>query len=52
MMIRSIFTLLRRAIVAMFAGLAVTAAVRMRSKGGVKTQTGGWRELTADELVD
>jgi len=43
-------TTVRRALVAIGAGIAVAAAIRVRGSGGVPPQTGGWRELTGDDL--
>ena len=45
-----LLTLLRRALVAIGAGIAVAAAIRVRGSGGVAPQTGGWRELQGDDL--
>ncbi len=44
------WTLIRRAVVAIGAGMAVAAALRVRGSGGVPPQTGGWRELRSDDL--
>ncbi len=43
-------TLIRRSIVAIGAGVAVAAAIRVRGSGGVPPQTGGWRELRGEDL--
>jgi len=43
-------TLIRRSMVAIGAGLAVAAAIRVRGSGGVPPQTGGWRELRGEDL--
>ncbi|MEZ5168089.1 MAG: hypothetical protein R2695_16980 [Acidimicrobiales bacterium] len=43
-------TLVRRALVAIFAGISVAAAIRVRGSGGVPPQKGGWRELEGDDL--
>ena len=43
-------TMVRRALVAIGAGIAVAAAIRVRGSGGVPPQTGGWRELRDDDL--
>ncbi len=43
-------TVVRRALVAIGAGIAVAAAIRVRGSGGVPPQTGGWRELRGDDL--
>ncbi len=45
-----IITLARRTLVAIGAGLAVAAAIRVRGSGGIPPQTGGWRELRGDDL--
>ena len=45
-----LWTLIRRAIVAIAAGMAVAAALRVRGSGGVPPQTGGWRELRSEDL--
>jgi hypothetical protein len=42
--------MIRRAVVAIGAGMAVAAALRLRGSGGVPPQTGGWRELRGDDL--
>ncbi len=44
------WTLIRPAIVAIGAGMAVAAALRVRGSGGIPPQTGGWRELRGDDL--
>ena len=44
-------TLIRRALTAVLVGMAIAAAVRVRVRGGVPPQTGGWRELRDDELL-
>jgi hypothetical protein len=36
--------------VALFAGISIAAAIRVRGSGGVPPQKGGWRELTGSEL--
>ena len=43
-------TMIRRALVAIGAGIAVAAAIRVRGSGGVPPQTGGWRGLQGDDL--
>jgi len=43
-------TLIRRSLVAIGAGVAVAAAIRVRGSGGVPPQTGGWRELRGNDL--
>ncbi len=43
-------TVVRRALVAIGAGIAVAAAIRVRGSGGVPPQTGGWRESRGDDL--
>ncbi len=45
-----LFTLIRRALVAIGAGVAVAAAIRVRGSGGSPPQKGGWRELRGDDL--
>ena len=45
-----LITLIRRALVAIGAGSAVAAAIRVRGHGGIPPQTGGWRELRGDDL--
>ncbi len=45
-----LLTLARRALVAIGAGIAVAAAIRVRGSGGVPPQTGGWRELRGSDL--
>ena len=47
---RGLLTLFRRAMVALFAGVSVAAAIRVRGSGGVPPQKGGWRELSGDDL--
>ena len=47
---RGLVTLIRRAVVAIFAGISVAAAIRVRGSGGVPPQKGGWRELSGDDL--
>ncbi|MEM7139462.1 MAG: hypothetical protein AAF548_00415 [Actinomycetota bacterium] len=47
---RGLLTLVRRAVVAIFAGISVAAAIRVRGSGGVPPQKGGWRELQGDDL--
>lgn len=44
-------TLIRRTFVAVVVGMAVAAALRVRGRGGIPPQTGGWRELRSDELA-
>ena len=48
---RGLLTLIRRAVSALVAGVAVAAAIRVRGSGGVPPQKGGWRELEGDELT-
>lgn len=43
---------IRRAFLALLAGVLAALAIRLRGKGGVPPQTGGWRELSAEELTD
>ncbi|MEZ5246801.1 MAG: hypothetical protein R2707_17025 [Acidimicrobiales bacterium] len=47
---RGLLTLIRRAMVALFAGISVAAAIRVRGSGGVPPQKGGWRELEGPDL--
>ena len=44
-------TLIRRTLVSLAVGMALAAAIRVRGRGGVPPQTGGWRELRDDELA-
>jgi hypothetical protein len=44
-------TLIRRAMVAIGAGLMAAALIRVRGTGGIAPQTGGWRELRGDDLL-
>jgi hypothetical protein len=41
---------LRRAIAALGAAALIAGALRLRGRGGVPPQTGGWRELTGPDL--
>lgn len=41
---------LRRALVALLAAGIVAGVLRVRGKGGVPPQAGGWRELTGPDL--
>lgn len=43
-------TLMRRALVAIGTGFAVTAAIRMRVSEHTTPQKGGWRELRGEDL--
>lgn len=43
-------TLLRRAIAALGIAGVLAAGLRLRGKGGTPPQTGGWRELSGDDL--
>lgn len=46
-----LIVLVRRALVALFAGIAVASAIRVRGGGsGLLPQHGGWRELRGDDL--
>ncbi len=45
-----LITLIRRGLVAIAAGIAIAAAIRVRGSGGIPPQTGGWRELRGDDL--
>jgi hypothetical protein len=47
---RGLLTLVRRAMVAILAGVSVAAAIRVRGSGGVPPQKGGWRELKGEDL--
>lgn len=49
-MAAGLVTLIRRTLAAIVAGMALAAAIRVRGRGGVPPQTGGWRELRDDEL--
>lgn len=48
----SLVKMLRRGLVALGVASLVAGALRVRGSGGVPPQTGGWRELPPDELVD
>ena len=50
-MAAGLITLIRRTFVAIVVGMALAAAIRVRGRGGVPPQTGGWRELRDDELA-
>jgi hypothetical protein len=39
---------LRRALVALWATVIVAAAIRLRGRGGVPPQRGGWREFPTE----
>ena len=41
---------LRRALLALSAAVAVGAALRVRGRGGVPPQRGGWRELPIHDV--
>jgi hypothetical protein len=41
----------RRAVFALFIAACVAGVIRLRGKGGVPPQGGGWRELARGELV-
>lgn len=43
-------TLLRRALVALGLAGLVAVFVRLRGSGGTPPQSGGWRELSGDDL--
>jgi len=45
-----IFRLLRGAIAALGIAAGVAGALRLRGSGGVPPRSGGWRELSDDEL--
>jgi hypothetical protein len=40
----------RRAVVALTAAAAIAGVLRLRGKGGVPPQGGGWRELSGTDL--
>jgi hypothetical protein len=41
----------RRGLLAFLAAGVIAAAIRLRGRGGVPPQGGGWRELSSDELT-
>ncbi|MDE0268459.1 MAG: hypothetical protein OXI96_05415 [Acidimicrobiaceae bacterium] len=41
---------MRRILIAIMAGLLVALVIRVRGRGGVPPQIGGWRKLKDDEL--
>ena len=43
---------IRRAVVAVMAGMLAALIIRVRGRGGIPPRTGGWRELRDDELED
>ena len=45
-------TLVRRVVAAFGMTGLIAALFRLRGRGGVPPQTGGWRELTEAELID
>ncbi len=45
-----VLTLLRRALTAVGLGAVIAAVLRVRGTGGVPPQSGGWRELTGNDL--
>lgn len=47
---RGVLSLIRRALLALVAGISVAAAIRIRGSGGTPPQKGGWRELNGDDL--
>jgi hypothetical protein len=47
---RGLLTFVRRAVLALIAGISIAAAIRVRGSGGVPPQKGGWRELRDDDL--
>ena len=47
---RALLTAIRRAVVAIAAGIWIAAAIRVRGSGGIPPQKGGWRELQGDDL--
>jgi hypothetical protein len=40
----------RRGLLALVAAGVIAAAIRLRGRGGVPPQGGGWRELSSSEL--
>ena len=42
----------RRSLAAIISGMLVAVLIRLRGKGGVPPQSGGWRELRDDEMDD
>jgi len=44
------FHAVRRSLLAMFVAGLAAAALRLRGKGGIPPQGGGWRELDGPEL--
>jgi hypothetical protein len=44
--------MLRRAIMALATAVAVAGVLRIRGKGGVPPQQGGWRELSTQPPAD
>ncbi|CAB4732160.1 MAG: hypothetical protein F2754_13815 [Actinobacteria bacterium] len=47
---RPVLILLRRALTAVGLAGAIAVVLRVRGSGGVPPQSGGWRELTKQEL--
>ena len=41
----------RRTLAALLSGMLVALAIRLRGRGGVPPQSGGWRELSDDEIM-
>ena len=41
----------RRTLAALLSGMLVALAIRLRGRGGVPPQSGGWRELRDDEIM-
>ncbi|MHB8466826.1 MAG: hypothetical protein ACYDH6_01040 [Acidimicrobiales bacterium] len=41
----------RRGLLAVLAAAVIAAAIRLRGRGGVPPQRGGWRELSQSELT-
>ena len=45
-----VFALIRGAVTALAIAAGVAGALRLRGSGGVPPRTGGWRELSGDDL--
>lgn len=50
-MFSGLVTAIRRALVAVIAGIILALVIRVRGGARVPSQTGGWRELRIDELL-
>jgi len=48
--VMQILLLIRRAAVAVGIAAGIAGALRLRGSGGVPPRTGGWRELSGNEL--